>query len=132
MIDSIGPSPASNIQKQTLGQEDLFKILLTQLSFQDPMKPMDNQEFIAQLAQFTSLEQTRQLNDKLDDLLKAQSSGQAISLIGKNIQVGLEQATESGVVVAVSFETGTPSFTIKTSDDRFIADIGLGQIQIVN
>ncbi len=132
MIDAIGSSQPVGAQKQTLGQEDLFKILLTQLSFQDPMKPMDNQEFIAQLAQFTSLEQTRQLNDKVDDLLQAQSSNQALNLIGKTIQVGLEEATESGLVVAVSFQTGAPSFTIQTADDRFIAEIGLGQIQIVN
>lgn len=132
MIESIGATEASGTAQQTLGQEDLFKIMLTQLSYQDPLKPMDNQEFIAQLAQFTALEQTRQLNEKIDNLLRSQSADQAINLIGRNIQVGLEQATETGVVVAVAFDAGTPRFTVQTPDDRFIADISLAQVQVVN
>ena len=83
-VDSIG-SPASatqTSQQTTVNQEDLFKILLTQLSYQDPLKPMDNAEFIAQLAQFTSLEQTRQTNDNISSLLKMQASDQSIGLLG--------------------------------------------------
>jgi len=61
-VDSVSPSAtASNSQ---INLQDSCRILTSQLTNQDPMKPMDNTEFMAQLAQFTSLEQTRQLNDK--------------------------------------------------------------------
>ena len=53
-IDSVGAS-GTNLRANGMNQEDFLKILLTQLTYQDPMKPMDNQEFMAQMAQFTSL-----------------------------------------------------------------------------
>ena len=52
---------------------------------------MDNQEFIAQLAQFSNLEQTRQFNDKLDSLLTVQASEQSIGLIGKTVEEVIER-----------------------------------------
>ena len=61
-------NPTLNLQTLGLGQEDFFRILVTQLSYQDPLKPIDNQEFIAQLAQFTSLDQTRQVNERIRDV----------------------------------------------------------------
>src|SRR5688572_24054510 len=82
-IESIGAivdNPAA-IRNAGLGQEDFLKVLLTQLSFQDPLKPLDNQEFIAQMAQFTNLELTRQQNDRVESLLTIQSATQAIGLI---------------------------------------------------
>ena len=89
-VESIGADIASNTavdNNASLGQEDLFKILLTELSFQDPLDPMDNKEFIAQLAQFTNLEQTRQFNEKLDSVLTVQAADQSIILLGKTVEV---------------------------------------------
>jgi flagellar basal-body rod modification protein FlgD len=43
-----------------------MKILLTQLTYQDPLKPMDNQAFMAQMAQFTALQQAQDTNSKMD------------------------------------------------------------------
>ena len=57
-----------------LTQADFLRILSTQLTFQDPMKPMDSTRFMAQMAQFSALEQSRQSNDKLDTLLAFQSA----------------------------------------------------------
>jgi len=131
-IESIGAAAPADTAQSSLGQEDLFKILLTQLNYQDPLKPMDNQEFIAQLAQFTSLEQTQQMNQKLDQLLQSETVGQAISLLNHDIQVSLEATTEVGEVTAINFDNGSPLFTIKTADGRFIADISLSQIQVIN
>ena len=55
-----------NLQATGIGQEDFLRILLAQLRFQDPLKPVDNQAFVAQLAQFTSLEIGRQQSEKVD------------------------------------------------------------------
>ena len=84
MVESIGASLGSGsqqLQQAGLGQEDFLKILLTQLTYQDPMKPLDNQEFIAQFAQFSSLDQTRQSNENLDSLLLMQMADQGIGLL---------------------------------------------------
>jgi len=125
-VDSV-QSGASSIN-----QDDLFKILLTQLQYQDPLEPIDNQDFIAQLAQFTNLEQTRSINEKLDDVLLTQNSHQSISLLERTVQVDLEGTTEVGRVIAVSFDDGSPRFTLITDDDRIITDVRIAQIQTVN
>ena len=68
-----------------MGVDDLMRVLMTQLTFQDPLKPMDNQQFMAQMAQFTTLEQTNQLNTRMDALLSTQASLQSVGLLGKSV-----------------------------------------------
>ncbi|MBE3592673.1 MAG: flagellar hook capping protein [Thermoanaerobacter sp.] len=64
--------------KDQLGKDDFLKLLVTQLKNQDPLKPMDDREFIAQLAQFSTLEQMQNMNSSFNAV-------RAINLIGKNI-----------------------------------------------
>ena len=78
---------SSNLKKQTLDQEDFLKLLVAQLQNQDPMKPMENAEFIGQMAQFSQLEETYNINGNLDGLTEnvLQSNNFLLaSLIGKN------------------------------------------------
>ena len=134
-IDAIGAStqaPDNSLQQAVVSQEDLFKILLTQLNYQDPLKPMDNAEFIAQLAQFTSLEQARQTNDNIESLLRMQSTGQSVGLLTRTVQVATQTGTEVGQVTTITFTEGSPQLTVKTSDGRFINNVSLSQVQIIN
>ena len=118
-------------QRLGLSQEDFLEVLLTQLSFQDPLDPLDNKDFIAQLAQFTTLDQSRQANDKLETLLSFQSVSQAIGLIGKTVEVRTDTGTVVGEVIASAFLGGVPSLNVRTEQGQFLTDIGLGQIVIV-
>jgi flagellar basal-body rod modification protein FlgD len=80
-------SGATGTQK-TLGKDDFLKLLLTQLQNQDPLQPVDNQAMIAQLAQFSSLEQMQGVADRLDTLLLAQTSANQMSttsLVGREV-----------------------------------------------
>jgi flagellar basal-body rod modification protein FlgD len=133
-VESIGTvtgSAAADTKQLGIGQEDFLKILLTQLTYQDPLKPMDNQEFIAQMAQFTSLEQTRQLNDGLESLLKIQSATQSVGLIGKTVEVRTASGSEVGEVTTVSFQNGSPTFVVKTQNNQFLTDVTLSQVFVV-
>ena len=121
---------ASNVQSSGVSQEDFLKILLTQLNYQDPMKPLDNQEFLAQMAQFSSLEQTRQLNERIDTLLSIQSSSQSIGLLGKTVDIATEGGTATGEVTTLTFRDGQPMMTIKIGD-QFLTDISLSQITLI-
>lgn len=67
----------------TLGKDQFLKILITQLQNQDPMQPMQDKEFIAQMAQFTSVEQLMNISTQLNTL--NQSLGSVSGLIGKDI-----------------------------------------------
>jgi flagellar basal-body rod modification protein FlgD len=130
-IDPASSAAALN-QPQAFGLQDFMKILLTQLTYQDPLKPMDNQQFMSQIAQFTTLEQSQQLNDKIDRLLSIQSATQSIGLIGKTVDVNGPSGPFSGLVTALSLSTGDPQLTVRTSDGAFVTGIALGQVVSVH
>lgn len=133
-VDAIGGAvgnTASNVQQATLGQDDFLKILLTQLQFQDPLKPMDNQQFIAQMAQFTTLEQTKEINDQMGAILSMQSTNQSVGLIGKTVEVNTSSGSQVGVVGTVTFQNGAPQLTVTTSNNAVLTNINLSQITVI-
>lgn len=130
-IDAISGSTATNLQASSLGMEDFLKILLTQLTYQDPLKPMDNQEFMAQMAQFTSLEQTQQLNNKIETLITNQAALQSVGLIGKTVDVNTPTGAVTGTVSALSLSGDAPLLTVRTAAGAMLANISLSQLAAV-
>jgi flagellar basal-body rod modification protein FlgD len=126
------PQPSANRQSAQsafgLEFESLLRIILTQLTYQDPLKPLENAEFVSQLAQFSQLQQTQSMNDQLTSLLAAQSATQATSLLGRTVDVSAGQAAISGVVETVSFTSGQPAVTIRTNDGQTISNILIANI----
>lgn len=124
-------SATTSLRANALGQEDFMKILLTQLTYQDPMKPMDNQQFMAQMAQFTSLEQTQQLNSKIATLIGNQAALQSVGLIGRTVDVSSTSGTLTGTVVSLSLSGESPLITLRTSAGATLQEISLSQILAV-
>ncbi|HEY3347287.1 MAG TPA: flagellar hook capping FlgD N-terminal domain-containing protein [Nitrospirota bacterium] len=93
MVDPVSSSSSQSAAAATgsakkMGQQDFLLLLVTQLRQQDPMKPMDNTEFVSQLAQFSSLEQLSGMSKGMDTLatkLDAMGSYGALGLIGKEV-----------------------------------------------
>ncbi|QTQ12919.1 flagellar hook assembly protein FlgD [Treponema parvum] len=83
---------------QQLGKDDFLKLLLTQLSHQDPTNPMDNNEFIAQMAQFSSLEQINNMSNSFAKLATMLGSSDAVNTIGKTVEINTGDATIQGIV----------------------------------
>lgn len=76
--------------KQELGQEQFLKLLTTQMTHQDPNKPMENGDFLAQMAQFSTVEGIGDLNDSFSEFANSLTSGQALqaaSLVGQSVLV---------------------------------------------
>ncbi len=124
-------STATNLRANGLNQEDFMKILLTQLTYQDPMKPMDNQQFMAQMAQFTSLEQTQQLNDKISTLISNQAALQSVGLIGRTVDINATGGTLTGTVVSLSLAGDSPLITLRTTAGATLQNISLSQVTAV-
>jgi flagellar basal-body rod modification protein FlgD len=85
-----------------LGKDDFLKILITQMSNQDPTSPLENTEFIAQMAQFSSLEQMTNMSQSFEKLSVMMHSNEAASMLGKNVELNVGDTTTSGVVEAVT------------------------------
>lgn len=75
------------IQKRELDKDDFLKILITQLQHQDPTNPMEDREFIAQMAQFSSLEQMTNMASNFGKLSGVLASSEAQALLGKTVDV---------------------------------------------
>lgn len=111
------PSPTGAMQ--SLGKDVFLKLLVTQLRYQDPLNPQDNSAFVAQMAQFTSLEQLQNINATLTRLvaLQSQSAGNVINhapaYLGLTVTVAGEDGVPvSGTVSAVEYRQGKPLLVI--------------------
>lgn len=127
MISSITGSnseqPTETLAASNLGNQDMFlQLLVAQVRYQDPMEPMDNQEYLAQTAQFSMVEQMTRVAEQQTELLAFQQATLASGMIGQQV-TGLDEQTGesvSGVVSAVEYNFGQPRLIV---DGRHV-DIG--------
>jgi flagellar basal-body rod modification protein FlgD len=100
-------------QQQTLDQEDFLKLLIAQMSSQDPMNPMSNEDFIAQMAQFSTLQETQTMGSNIAQLRSEQQLLQAYALLGKTVALQADDSTTvSGVVSGVRMTNGAPQIVV--------------------
>jgi len=88
--------------QQNLGRDDFLKILLTQLAYQDPTAPMDDKQFIAQMAQFSTLEQMTGMAKDFAKLTSMLTGTEATQALGKNVELLEGDRTIQGTVKAVT------------------------------
>jgi len=109
-----GSSTGSTPGMQTITGEDFMSLLITQMSNQDPMNPMSNEDMSAQLAQFSSLDELETLNTTMADQLTSSSLSFASSLIGSPICAfnSKTKNTIEGVVESVSITDSVPYINV--------------------
>lgn len=129
----------SNVSKaatgnQSLGKDAFLQLLVTQLKNQNPLSPQDNGAFVAQLAQFSSLEGINTLNDSVNNISSNFSSSQALqasSLVGRSIITQTDKAmvdTSKSMTgsVAVTSAVGNVSVKITDKDGKVVRTIDMG------
>ena len=89
-----------------LNPGDYMTLFMQELRYQDPLKPLDNREFMAQMAQFSALSQLQTSNDHLSQLLSMSAANQSLLLLGKLVK--LKDSTELGQVKALVFTADEP------------------------
>ncbi|MDR1363842.1 MAG: flagellar hook assembly protein FlgD [Spirochaetaceae bacterium] len=89
-------------KSQGLDRDDFLKLLVTQLSYQNPAAPMEDKEFIAQMAQFSSLEQMTNMASDFSKLTEIIAGSEANSAIGKSVEILEGNNAVQGTVKAVT------------------------------
>lgn len=115
-------APVGNLDKDAF-----LKLLVTELRHQDPTQPMENKEFISQMAQFSAVEQMTNVNKSVQQLNRSTRSGEAYSLLGKNVKA-------FNPTSGVKIEGTVTSVFYKDDDIRLIVndkEIGLNDIHAV-
>lgn len=104
---------SSRIPVQTLKENDFLQLLVTQMSNQDPLNPQSDTEFIAQMAQFSALQEAQATQTEMGQVKSGQDVLQANALLGKSVTVQDSSGlTVQGTVSAVQIQAGTPTLTI--------------------
>ncbi|MBN7836275.1 flagellar hook capping FlgD N-terminal domain-containing protein [Stenotrophomonas pavanii] len=134
-VDAIGSTLGTQqtelTNNNTINQDDFIRLFLAQLQFQDPMEPVDNREFLAQLAQFSALEQSRQLSQNTADQLTMSAASQAVSLIDRQVEIAGPGGKSTGRVIAVQFGANGPELSVRDSGGQVSTGVRLSQVSLV-
>jgi flagellar basal-body rod modification protein FlgD len=120
-----------------LGQEDFLALMTAQLSQQDPFKPLEDGQFIAQMAQFSSVDSLQKLESSFSDLSVALSSSQALqasTLVGNEVLVPADvvhlnnEGSAAGIVGGLNGPVTNATLTITDNSGQIIKRIEIGDI----
>lgn len=120
-------SAANNI----LDQSEFIQLFVDQLRYQDPLEPVDNREFLAQLATFSNVQQNADNGSLLEGIATVSSVNQGVSLLGRTVQASTTVGVIVGEVTQVDFSSEGPRLTLKPSIGASINNIRLSQIMLI-
>jgi len=101
---------------QVLSQNDFLKLLVAQMTSQDPMNPQSDTQMAAQMAQFTALQQSNTMSSNIAAMLTQQQVSQANGMLGRTVTLQVDANTlASGVVQAVQLLGGTPKIVVNNT-----------------
>lgn len=131
----LGVKPAENKKSKELDRDAFFQLLVAQLKNQDPLNPQDNSEFVAQLAQFSTVDGVRGIQNSMETLASSLHSNQALqasSLVGRSVYIPSDHAvvTEANKGVKGSVELSAPTqdvtLNITNSNGEVVRLVSLG------
>jgi flagellar basal-body rod modification protein FlgD len=128
------PTTLTRTGSSALGKDEFIKLLVAQLANQDPTKPQDSTAFVAQLAQFSALEEQQNTNGRLDSLLLGQATAtqtSAATFIGKDVtfkggDVHLVAGQSSAVTVNLQSAADKVSLSVTDGSGRVVRTLQLG------
>jgi flagellar basal-body rod modification protein FlgD len=105
-------APASNLNLST---DQFLKLLTTQLQYQDPSNPISSQDFLSQLAQFSTLSGVQTLNTNSSNMLMLQQMTQGANLIGRTVtyQAPNTKGPQQGVVTSINVQNGALNLVVQ-------------------
>lgn len=119
----LAKTPTAHTPTKTLGQAEFFELMLAQLKHQDPLKPLDNTEFVGQMAQFSTVDSLTSIDTSMTEMASAFQSNQALqasTLVGREVLVPSPAGLlgDSGMAGAVEVPGGATNVTVTVLDSR--------------
>ena len=128
-------NPTPNVTSASgLNLNDLLTVLLTELTNQDPLKPVDNTQFMAQIAQFAALDSTQQMSQNIQQLVALQAITQTAGLLGRTVSaLNASGTTITGKVTALNLSNNTPQMDITATDGTgtVTPNVPIGNLQTI-
>ncbi len=111
-----GSTAATSANKSSIDSGAFLKLLVAQLKYQDPSKPVDSSAFMAQTAQMQMVESMNQLVSQNAAMIGGQNSLSALALVGKDVSWTVDGVTKSGVVQAVKLDSTGPLLVVGSAE----------------
>jgi len=134
-VDSIGATlgaadQLNGLSQKGVNQQDFIKLFVSELQYQDPMQPLDNSQFLLQLAQFEGIALAGQTKDGIDNLQTMKSTDQSVSLLNHTVDVtNRDGSTTTGKVSGVEFTSAGVHLTVtSTGSGGVLTNVRLAQI----
>jgi flagellar basal-body rod modification protein FlgD len=108
-------STTSSSSTTTLSQKDFLTLLAKQMTNQDPLDPQSDTSFLAELAQFSALEETQTISENVSTMKTNQEVAEASSLLGKTVSITSDSSTVSGTVSSVAVDSDTVNVMVNSS-----------------
>jgi flagellar basal-body rod modification protein FlgD len=115
-------NPSARIPTKTLGQQDFLTLLVAQMKSQDPMNPQKDSDFIAQMAQFNTLEQTKTMQSDISGLRNDQQLARAGALLGQTVTVQADSGSAPVTGVVTSVQTTSAGAKIVVNNTAYTLD----------
>lgn len=134
-LESLGlTKPKRAGVEQKLGQDDFIKLMTTQMNHQDPMKPMENGDFLSEMAQFSTVSGLKEIKDAFNGLASSLQSSQALqasSMVGRKVLIPGSMSTFSQgtpLKAAVDIEENATDIKVSIMNDHgaLVKEINLG------
>ena len=123
-VQSSSASTVSNVEF-----DDYMKIFLAQLTNQNPLEPVDNKEFLTQMAAFTELQVAQENSNRLEQMLSVMATNQSVALLGKSVE--MSSAGIVGEVTAVDMTNGQPVLTLRDENGQYYTDLRISDISLI-
>jgi flagellar basal-body rod modification protein FlgD len=129
---TLSSTNATSLPNAGINEQDFIQLFVSELQFQDPMQPLDNSQFLTQLAQFVGIEQQSEEVTGINNLATLDSSDQTIALLSHTVQVSnADGSTTTGKVTGVQYSANGVQLTVTPSTGSVLTNVNLSQITLV-
>lgn len=122
-VNAVTTTQQASSIKDVLGKNEFLKLLATQLKYQNPLEPLNDAEFMGQMAQFTTVEQIANLSNAFSEFNSNIFRTQSIALLNRKVEASLGTQIVAGTVTKVKFEGGSAKLTVTNPQGATEVDI---------